>query len=104
MFQMWRGFTGQDDYSHDYGWAPTIWAPPSCALDPDCEGHVHDFEITSVEFFEFNYSSKHDYEVGVNIFVEEYDTFRRMEDDFMELEGMQFNGRCSETCCFGGVG
>ena len=90
---MWRGFTGSEDYSNDFGWETLIWAPKSCALHESFEDQVMDFEITNVEFFEFNYSSKHDYEVGVNIRVEVFDSFRRLELDYESLENVQFTGR-----------
>ena len=89
---MWRGFSGQDDYDHDYGWATWIWAPKSCAFDHSWEGKVIDLTIAEVEFFKFNNSSRHTYEVGVNIRVEEYD---ELLDSYTALEGLQFNGRYS---------
>ena len=90
---MWRGFTGQEDYKHNPDWETWIWAPKSCGLDDSYEDQIMDFEITDVQFFEFNQSNYHDYEVGVNIRVEVFDSFRRLERDYEDLEDVQFIGR-----------
>ena len=67
--QIWRGFSGQEDCDHDYGWHLWIWAPQSCAMEHRWAGRLASFEITHVDIFNFNPSNYHTYELGVNIFV-----------------------------------
>ena len=72
---------------------PGFGAPKSCGLDDSYKDQIMNFEITDVQFFEFNQSNYHDYEVGVNIRVEVFDSFRRLERDYEDLEDVQFIGR-----------
>ena len=92
--QIWRGFSAREDYDHDYGYDHLwIWSPKSCAMHPFWAEQTATFEITDVEFFNFNYSNYHDYDVGINIRVELFDSNRKLERDYEELEDVEFNGR-----------
>ena len=89
--QIWRGFSGREDYNNSPPFETWIWAPLSCALSSSYQYSSLPFEITNVQLFEFNNSP--DYEVGVNIQVQISATLRRLMNDYKRLEGKQFFGR-----------
>ena len=68
-FQIWRGFSGSEDYDHSPGKDLWIWAPPNCHEAKDIGKEAY-FTISTIRRFSFEEPRPPKYyDLGYNITV-----------------------------------
>ena len=69
FLQIWRGFSGPEDYDHSLDWNLWLWAPKECHLEGQDETEVLNLQLRGLAIFKFSNPPQGDYDIGVNMEV-----------------------------------